>query len=120
MRLGYSSKSVMPDIRSVYHEMTGLPVPGCSRASSGSVLVHCPCSDHNDAHPSCSLNFVKGVFYCHSCGRGGGVLDLPVAAGVAENRSGAAVVLRRAGLPVCSALRASPRTTYNSDNRPAI
>lgn len=38
------------------------------------VMVHCPL--HEDRRPSLSLSLEKGVWYCHSCGKGGGVRRL--------------------------------------------
>lgn len=32
-------------------------------------MIHCPL--HEDNHPSMSVNMVKGVWKCHSCGEGG-------------------------------------------------
>lgn len=88
----------LPDIRSVYYEVTGFTVPSSTRRYTNSITVRCPSKDHFDRSPSCSLDFAKGVYYCHACGRGGGVLDLPIVAGVASDRRQAAAVLRKAGL----------------------
>lgn len=38
------------------------------------VMVHCPL--HEDRRPSLSLNLTKGVWWCHACGKGGGVRRL--------------------------------------------
>lgn len=45
-------------------------IPG----GSENVMVHCPL--HEDRRASLSLNLTKGVWYCHSCGLGGGVRRL--------------------------------------------
>jgi DNA primase len=46
-------------------------IPEDGRAN---VMVHCPL--HEDRHPSLSLSLSKGVWYCHACGKGGGVRRL--------------------------------------------
>lgn len=35
-----------------------------------------PCPLHEDKTPSCSVNYSKGVWNCHSCGEGGTSWDL--------------------------------------------
>lgn len=42
-------------------------------AKRDSVTVRCPF--HEDKHPSMSLNLAKGLWNCHACGQGGGLLD---------------------------------------------
>lgn len=39
-------------------------------------LVACPHPDHDDRNPSASVNVVKKVWVCYSCGRGGSLEDL--------------------------------------------
>ena len=54
-------------------------------SANGEVLIQCPWAEHHrhgDAHPSCRLNPENNVFFCHPCGRGGGVKDLAAALGV--------------------------------------
>lgn len=53
------------------------------------------CPFHDDTRPSCSVNFSKRVFHCFSCGAAGNVLDFVHRM---ENRDGAVVSLREAGL----------------------
>ena len=35
--------------------------------------AHCPF--HNDSNPSLSINVNDGVWFCHACGEGGGIID---------------------------------------------
>ncbi len=37
-------------------------------------LMNCPDPNHDDRHPSCSLNWTKLTYHCHGCGEGGGIL----------------------------------------------
>jgi Toprim-like len=38
-------------------------------------VVTCPNPAHEDSHPSCNFNVDLGVYFCHSCGYGGGIGD---------------------------------------------
>lgn len=50
-------------------EYFGLPEPGY-----GERAFRCPA--HEDTHPSASINRQKGLWHCHACGAGGGVIAL--------------------------------------------
>ena len=82
-----------PNIEIVYSAVAGAAAV-FARRSSNEILVACPSRSHEDRHPSCSLNSKKGVFYCHACCIGGGVLDLPIVAGLARDRAEAFSYLR--------------------------
>jgi hypothetical protein len=88
----------LPPIAAVYAAVTGRSIAGVSPRIDGSVVVSCPSERHNDRHPSCAVNVKKNVFYCRSCGVGGGVLDLPIVAGLSRNRRESAQLLRERGL----------------------
>ena len=47
------------------------------RGQKGSGL----CCFHDEKTPSLSFDFSKGVYYCHGCGKGGGVKDFALAVG---------------------------------------
>ncbi len=49
-------------------------------------IVHCPAADHRDEHPSARLHLGMNVFHCFSCGAGGGILDMIVAANVIDSK----------------------------------
>lgn len=61
-------------------------------------LSKCPLPGHNDSSPSFSVNESKGVFHCFGCGAQGGVLDVPVAFGIAKDRKEASKWLSERGL----------------------
>lgn len=88
----------LPQIAVVYAEATGHPLEELGRVRGSQTVAPCPAAGHIDRHPSCSINLEKNVFYCHSCGAHGGVLDLWVVAGYAKDRSEAASSLRNRGL----------------------
>ena len=54
-------------LRAAFEILLGETVP-----RSG--MVRCPSSDHEDRTPSCHVS--AAVFYCHSCHRGGSIVDL--------------------------------------------
>lgn len=68
--------------------VTGMTVSGPER--SGRLRVQCPSRGHADGNPSCDLSPAKRAWRCRSCGAGGGLLDLAIAAGYAHDRAEAA------------------------------
>jgi hypothetical protein len=78
-------------IAEIYQAATGRAA-GRNRASGG-LLVRCPSSAHEDAHPSCLIKPDDGVWTCFSCNRRGGKLDIVIASGHARDRSAAALWL---------------------------
>ena len=45
-------------------------------------IGRCPLPGHEDAKPSFSVDAVKGVWFCHSEARGGGLLALSKEVGI--------------------------------------
>jgi CHC2 zinc finger len=56
-----------PKLNGIYFEALKLP-----KSTTGQQMVICPF--HPDAEPSLHLDLDKGVWYCHGCGEGGGVV----------------------------------------------
>ncbi|MCF7920580.1 MAG: toprim domain-containing protein [Candidatus Cloacimonetes bacterium] len=46
---------------------------GISYPSGKQIDIICPF--HEDSKPSCSINMVKNIFFCHGCGKKGSVID---------------------------------------------
>lgn len=42
----------------------------------GNIVIKCPWGTHDDKKPSATADLTKGVFYCHTCGRGGDSISL--------------------------------------------
>ena len=62
---GYPIEPVLDELGIKYHPN-----------KMGNQPIVCPNPDHDDAHPSASLNLGKGLFNCLACGEGGSVVDL--------------------------------------------
>ena len=62
---------------------------------AGRYMVRCPAADHDDNHPSCSLNPANDTWYCFGCGKKGGKLSLIIAAGNAKTNAEAMDWLKR-------------------------
>ncbi|MBU4312667.1 MAG: toprim domain-containing protein [Candidatus Omnitrophica bacterium] len=45
-------------------------------SSKGEARMRCPSPDHEDIHPSCSVNCQTGFWHCFSCGMGGSIYKL--------------------------------------------
>jgi hypothetical protein len=85
------SPSVDPKSIGIGRVYEWLPKNGLHYTSNGhrtnerdARIVHCPATDHRDEHPSTKLHLGLNVFHCFSCGAGGGILDMIVAAGVVD------------------------------------
>jgi 5S rRNA maturation endonuclease (ribonuclease M5) len=72
------------EVVQVYEAVTGNSTAG--QAKGAHVRVICPSAIHNDSEPSCDLSPAKNSWICRSCEAKGGVVDLPIAAGLAANR----------------------------------
>ncbi len=68
---------------------TGTPTASARRYGRH-LRVTCPDRKHSDSHPSCDLDTSSNTWCCRSCAAGGGVLDLPIAAGLTVDRAHAA------------------------------
>jgi hypothetical protein len=71
-----------------YELATGQHVDAIERG--GNVAVLCPSRAHADSRPSAHLSLARSCWTCRSCGAGGGIGDLIIAAGHATTRAGAA------------------------------
>lgn len=76
-------------IERAYQLVTGASTANARRRGA-EVEVQCPDPAHEDVHASCNLNVEKNGWTCRSCHAGGGIFDLPVVAGHARDRAGAA------------------------------
>jgi hypothetical protein len=52
--------------------------------------IRCPDPEHMDSNPSCHITPDKRGWRCFACGAHGGILDLIVSHGFAEDRASAA------------------------------
>ncbi len=68
--------------------------PDALDCGGGEWLILCPF--HDDHHPSCAVNTVKGLFNCRSCSAGGRITALAKGSGIRPRaQGGAALALRR-------------------------
>ena len=63
-------------IDDVYEIVTGYRANG--RRHGDETRVVCPRWDHLENDPSCDLNLADGIWHCHACGHGGGIITLIV------------------------------------------
>lgn len=77
----------------IYERLTGNRV-GSAGTHGRSILVRCPHRDHEDVHPSCSLQPDKNFYKCFSCKAKGGVFQMVIDAGKAKNNAEAAEWIR--------------------------
>ncbi len=83
-------------IREVWQAVFGID-PESGRAISGDQhRVLCPF--HFESNASCDVAIGKNTFLCRSCGAKGGILDVVILAGNADDRRGAAAWLEARGL----------------------
>jgi hypothetical protein len=74
-------------IGTVYEWIRRLPQDGHRTNERDARIVHCPAANHADKSPSCKLHLTKHVFFCFSCGAGGGILDMIIAADLVDARA---------------------------------
>jgi hypothetical protein len=75
-------------VRRAYELLGSATVPEPSHVTRA--RVRCPSAKHADSHASCDLDLARSVWKCRTCGAGGGVLDMVIAAGKANHRAEAA------------------------------
>jgi RepB DNA-primase from phage plasmid len=61
------SRSIAP--AEYAHRLTG-------QAPNRAGFIRCPIPGHRDTHPSCHVGEAGEGWYCHACGRGGGIYDM--------------------------------------------